>query len=666
MRIAEYLRIAFGLVVLLPLPAWAAGWADPAWPCRRAVDIDWPPPETALGDEMVVADICTAGLHEPSGESIRVAGEDGKWMPSKCVMIGPGDRLRVVFQPARSVRRYYIYFGHPKPPPAPRGTDNVPSRGGLLMTSKRLQGGLANNFRQIEAAWERSTQLIGRTLVPQLFLGHNPLGDEPVVISQFKGTVFAPAEGEYTFAAAASDRGALYIDGKPVLLVPGAAHDTRFNVKIQLRRGLHDIVFYLLNVGGEQRLSVAWMKPGDDKYELIPPVAFGGVLKAAAGAMERLGKPWIADMKIQYVGECYAGGHYTHRYRFTAQGIRGLAGQPAFVWDFGDGQTATGPSVEHVFLEDGLYAVKLTVTAGRQSDAGTNRIGVSRPWEQITNPPQDNPPAHARIVCQYDMARIPDKAIPWAVGLLTRGGTHESLERAALRLAVVARGVDANACFVVLAEATEELLGAGRMAAADRVWAAVPAQSPLQPFAARCHASLLMWRKADFSDAVKVIEKQLAVSPNDAALKRQHGQALILNQQAARGRKVLAELKPEGPVDRQAAMSGALARTIEFHIVEGDWESGEKTWERWQQQYPDDFLAGYSVLLRVRLMATAKYPQAAATVAEAFALAVPRSSYAPRLLYEASKLLAARDPARSKTLLDMLKQKYPEDPLSQE
>ena len=56
---------------------------------------------------------------------------------------------------------------------------------------------------------------------------------------------------------------------------------------------------------------------------------------------------------------------------------------------------------------------------------------------------------------------------------------------------------------------------------------------------------------------------------------------------------------------------------------------------------------------------------AAAAVAEAFAAAVPTSSYAPQLLDRAAKLLANADPAKAAALHQQLKQKYPEDPLSQ-
>ena len=112
------------------------------------------------------------------------------------------------------------------------------------------------------------------------------------------------------------------------------------------------------------------------------------------------------------------------------------------------------------------------------------------------------------------------------------------------------------------------------------------------------------------------------------------------------------------------ATSGAARQGVflPFIIV----ESGEDAWDKWQARFPTDFLEGYSVMLRTKLMELRKRPDAAAKVAEAFAAAEPLSPYAPQLLDRASKLLIAADPPKSQALRQLLKQKYPEDPLSQD
>ena len=48
-------------------------------------------------------------------------------------------------------------------------------------------------------------------------------------------------------------------------------------------------------------------------------------------------------------------------------------------WDFGDGQTSDLPNADHVYLQPGLYAVKLSVRRAGKSLEITNRIDVERP-----------------------------------------------------------------------------------------------------------------------------------------------------------------------------------------------------------------------------------------------------------------------------------------------
>ena len=641
-------------------------WAEPAWPLRRAVDVEWDA-KKMTGEEVAEVEFWTAGQHASSGENVRVASEQGKLVPAKVLMAGPGDRMRVLFAPARGVKRHFVYWGHPSPPKTPPAIAEVPMRAGVLLEMKKMQTPLSASFQQMAAAWEKNTQVIGRTLVDRLYGGINPFGEEVGVMAKYSASLIIPEDGDYTFAAAASDRGSLGIGSQPVLWVPGSTGDTRFNAAVKLKKGRHDLVFYLENAAGEQRLSVVWKRPRQDRFELIPPEAFGVSPKTRAGAMEHKTLAVVADMTIDYAGESFYSDHFSHRYRFAAQGGRGTAKGPVKIdWDFGDGQTASGPATEHVYLKDGTYPVTLTVTAGPQKDVRTNRIAVSRLWERIDAPPGDLPQAHARVVAGYDLAKLPAEWLPAACRLFEKAGDAASLEKAAVRLAGIRSGVEVNAAVLALIGAAGELASQGKFDAAARVWEAVPAGSPFELAAAREYTELLTWRIGDFAKAVKTIEPHAKQHPTNAAIQRQHAHALILAQRVAEGQNVLAKLPPGGPADRQWALAGALARTIEYYVKEGDWDAGEKQWEKWQAQYPADFLEGYGVLLRTELMEKAKAPVGAAKVAEAFALAMPKSSYAPRLLDRASRLLVQADSARSKALRELLKQKYPEDPLSQD
>lgn len=652
-------------ILLLALPSLAhAAWAQGGWPFRRAVDVDWQADQGAA-DDLAQVQFNTLGLHQPSGEHVRVTNEAGNPLPATVLMIGPGDQMRVIFRLVRGGKRYYVYFGHPHPPQAPKALEDLPITRGLLLEMHQYRGRLAENIQQIQTAWDRRGPLIGRQLEPFLYLGHNPFDDQVAMIARYTGLLNASVEG---IAAAASDKAAIELDDKPLLFVPSAPGDTRFRASINLKRGPHKITLYHLNVGGEQRLSVVWSRPDDKQFKLIPPEAFGIFHTGQAGPLESNGKQYLADFKIDYLGECFFDNHYTHRYRFTASNIKTAAvngPKTTCTWDFGDGQTASGPIVEHVYLADGPYVPRLSMKTGLQTDSRENRLVVSRLWEKIDNPPSDLPSVQARIIADYDVPRIPAAQLQWAVLLNERARQDLPLEHCAIRLAALTEGMDPAISMGALAQASSTLAARGHLDAALRIWQAVPSDSPFQPFAVKHQAKLLLWSAGDFAKAAAVLQPFFKSQPNDLELKRLYAQSLTLNQQVAEGKKLLESIPPQSPPDRQAALTGALARTIEFYINDHDWEAGQQAWEKWQEQYPSDFLEGYSILLQTRLMELAQYPTAAASVAQAFALAIPRSSYAPKLLDRASKLLQSSDPQKSRALHELLKKNYPEDPLAQ-
>src|SRR5207245_2153856 len=128
----------------------------------------------------------------------------------------------------------------------------------------------------------------------------------------------------------------------------------------------------------------------------------------------------------EYVGEAFYFEHYAHRYKFTAQPVKATAGaQVKYDWDFGDGQTASIPSVDHVFLTDGEYSVKLSIKAVPQSDTQTNHVFVSRLYEHIDSPPEDSLANQAKIVADYDVSTMSPRSLAWATLMLQRANFAE-------------------------------------------------------------------------------------------------------------------------------------------------------------------------------------------------------------------------------------------------
>jgi hypothetical protein len=530
------------------------------------------------------------------------------------------------------------------------------------MESKAFRGGRHDSMEELRNLWERSSSVIGATMLNQPFIGFNPATEDDRTISRISGHLFAPADGEYLFAGSADDRAALFIDGQPTLLIPGFVGDIRFSTKINLTRGRHEFVVYHLNTGIDCRLSIGWRPPGAAKVDVIPQEAFGATPRGVVGALEEVKKPMTADFTAEYRGEFFLADRYLHRYKFSAQ-IPKSAGTVQYEWDFGDGQTGSGSVVEHVFLDSGTYPIRCTYRIGPNSDSQTTKFIVTRNYDRVTNPQTDDAKDQAKFVARYDFAKLPADQLPHAVLLLARAGDVENALVAATTLAGAQAHPSKSHAINALVETNKLAFASGKAGELAKMWDAVPVESDINPDAACQAADFLLWCQGDFDHALARLEP--LKSSRDARLQSRYGQALLLSQRPDEARKILETIPTPGELVKQAAISGASARTIEFFIRDNDPDAGEEAWEKWQSRTPVDFLEGYSLLLRVKLMELRKLDLPAAKVAEAFATAMPSSSYSPKLLDEASRLLKTSNPSKSSELRELLKRRYPEDPLSQ-
>jgi hypothetical protein len=648
------------LCVILCVAAPSHGaWFDAAWPFRRSLDVKWDVARPT-GEDVAWADVFTAGhlADEKDARDLRIATDSGKVVPSRVLFTGPGDVVRVAFAMPTGQTKFYAYFGNKslldKPPP------QFTARAALLQESRIFRGEQVGTFDRMEKAWREGGPMIGAKYVAGGLLGYNPFGEQGGVISRLSGAVFAPMDGEYTFAVSVDDVGCLYIDGKPLIFARIGPGDARHSGNITLTRGRHDLLFYHLDYGGETRYTIAWRTPGSGKFTAIGRAELGPAFGSVVGPLEQIKKTLVADFSAEHVSECWVDGNFSQRFRFTGR-VPGGTSEAKFEWDFGDGQTATGPTVDHVFVRHGVYPIRVTARIGGNADAQTTRFNVTRDYDGFRGnplaPPTEEPRVFADLVTPYNARTMPLAWLPAAAKLLAAGGEREEARAVAARIATEREHPDRAAVLAVLmnvpADATQRL----------KLWEAVPADSALQPTAARELAKLLLWSAADFPRAVKVLAPfEGKGEPADGV---RLGQALVLAGEVDRGTKILIGLASDEPPARRVAVSGAMARTIEAFVNDKDWESGDVSWDDWMTRYPADFLGGYAVWLKVRLIEVRGDAPTAAKVAEAFASAIPTSSYAPRLFDHAARLIEKSDATKSAELRKRLKEKYPEDPLSQ-
>ncbi len=657
-----FLAMAIALVLLWPCRCRAAEWFDTHWTYRRALDVNWDSLHPS-GDNLAMAEVFTAGHLASDGSDLRVTTADGTLVPSSVLQVGPGDKVRFVFALTKSTRNFYVYFGNADPAPPPASLPPIAWHCGIRMEMRAMPAGAQPNPARLDNDFVTAKTVIGATMIDQPFIGVNPFGEQTQTIVQYRGSLFAPVDGAYEFAGAAAQRGALYIDGQLLLNILSAPGDVRYNATTTLKRGPHDFTVYEAALNTEPRLSIGWKPPTVQKVDVIDRSSFGVLAHGIPGKLEQFHQNLTADFALEYLGECFFANYYTHHYRFVAALSPGTPGAAKVDWSFGDGQVGTDSSIEHVYLEPGMYAVRVTTHYGTASDTQTTAIFVSRDFPNLDKPLTDVIGVQSRIAADYDLSKLAPRLLPIDALLQLRAARRPAMLAAVKAMLALHAQSNPGVTYDVAQQVMASLLENSEAATVRDLWASVPGDSPLKPRAAVAEAGIRLWWLADVDGAVKTLAP--LAGGNNPDVKRVYAQALILSGKPDQGRALLGQLPSAWGPQQRPARSGAAARTVEYDVTAKDAETGQHDWETWATSDPASFLEGYSVLLQTKLMELRKAPAAAAQIAADFANAVPASPYAPQLLDGASKLLQRSDPTRSAQLRATLKSRYPEDPLSQ-
>ena len=615
-------------------------------------------PHKVDAEDTCVAEFYAPGLAKPDGSDLRIADENGKFVPSRVLMVGPGDRVRMLFNPLKNQIKYAAYWGNTKDaPPAiePKLT------AGLLVETKVLGPGGQDTIAQLRERYERSGDVQTRGIGDRPFLGFNPGGYVGASISKVTGVLYVPQDGAYQIAMTADDRGGLMLDGKDFLFAPGGPEDIRFNKTAQLKKGPHALEYYHLDFGGDWRFTIGWRGPGADKVDVMSADAVGRYTKSKVGPLEQLHKETVADFSTDSLGECMVEDRSSYRLRFIAPVPDG-ATNVRITWDFGDGQTGVGTKLDHVYLSPGTYAVKVSLQTLQGSDTRTQKIVVNRDPLRMLNPTIDEPIMQADLLATYDPSKLLPADAAMLVRILARAKKIDPLLPALAALCSVKNHPNPQWAVDSMSEAIDAAEDADRDTDLAAALAKLPVDANVHPKAAAMSAEVLLWRLGDFKTAAAMLEPFMGRDSRN--LKRLRAEALLLDGNPADARKILADLTDDGDPAKRVALTGALARSIEFYIDTHDLETADEKWDDWQRKFPSSFLEGYSALLKTRIL-QGRNPALAAKVGAAFAKAVPDSPYAPQLLDSASKLLAKSDKAQSDALRQLLQSKYPEDPLAQ-
>lgn len=641
--------VMLAALVASPRPAGAAvAWWNYQWKCRRRVTIPQTAPSKLPGDDIAVVAIPTGGRTSPDAKDVRVTTAARREMPSRVLMIGPGDFIRVAFATQPGVTDYYVYYGNPNPPRPPR--ELVVKRGVLLSTWK-YPGGSTGTLGKVKSIFTKVETFIGRDFQNRIFMGYNPFGPQQELASTFVAYLKCPATGKYVFSTSSQNASFLTVDDK-LIVANGGSHspqrDIRRRGEVYLKAGLHKATFYHVSPWGNPVAVVAWQAPGQKRVRVIPPEAYAPVARGTPGAMEELAKGSV-DFVPVHGGETFMKNRYYQRYTFEAVHTGTIIGKNVtkWTWDFGDGETARGAKVQHVYFINGMHTVTLTGKTVGGTLVRSNRIYVTRPWQSVTKNRLDSIKDHAKIAAGYSFDKLEPAAMVEAAYLFQRTGRKDGLmkvgaafvsrrtvtKKTASRLvpiyaeALVAAGQADKAMEVLLAGAKLErdsVGGAQLMVLAGRICV----EHLNDPPQAMTLFNLAVRKYGALTSSIWIRRARIGV-----------GDAWRLTGDGAKAREAY-EIAGPAPPRRsggKALARGDFARQIEDYIRRGDLTVAEEQLTRWQDAFPADKLDGYWSLLRAKMLVRGKSYLAAAREAETLVRVTPTSHHAPELLMLAAE-----------------------------
>ncbi|MCL2701588.1 MAG: PKD domain-containing protein [Phycisphaerae bacterium] len=706
-------RRALGLAAavaagVMTLPSMAQWWSAD-FQYRRSLVV----PDSAVtslpGEDIGVFTMSTGGLTHKNGADIRVVTGEGKERPMRILQYGPGDQVRVAFSLAPKVTRYWVYFGFNKDKELkpPTSAPLVIQRGVLLETWDYTSGGI-HSLEEVENIFKNVKTLQGADFQPNIFLGVNPFGPENKLARRFTGWIFLRQDGDYAFTSVSTDASFILIDDKLVVESGGgkgaAGHVAKKDEEskgVRLKAGLHKLTYYHVNLHDDPTSAAAWRLPGAAKtdWKIIGPEAFSPIGRCRVGSLEQYGQALTIDFNWSIAGEAFTAGRYYQRMAFKAS-FHGNS-KPECTWNFGDGQTAKGESVEHVYLKPGEYTVTVTARGGAANELKrTNRVFVHRAWERVADDDDklDLPAKHLNTVAKYDYVKLPSSHSAEVVRLMNEAGRLDEIVRAGE--AMVASGkASADDLDLAMPLVNKVLLDQKKFAesAALLIKAAelTKNNATLATLKTMAGQSLLALRD----------EKSLAQAMElfDEVVKRYSASTTVSGiRESCIGRGDIWRLRGDGPKARRAyreagiwqehaqvnpdLLRGNFARHIEDYIREGTklrdgargvpknaaasqkfFADARDNLDQWAYVFPGDKLDGYWSLLKVRLdMATEQYAEALLEC-QTLLGASPTSNYGAQLLMiECQIYEKLKQPDKAKAALQRIVDEFKESPLAAE
>jgi TolA-binding protein len=434
-----------GIVLFTGAAPQSAPWHLADWAQRAVVTIAEPQPDGQV-DTAAVRLLCQ-GQARPDGADYRVHDATGNPVAFQ-VMFHEAARYSLIsFRAADPRQKYFIYYGNPqasraaeeivadpRPGSGPPQAAWVPHYGLVYATFRRPDGDNPKTVAEMTAMLAASSAKDGARYQRTIANGFNPFGSSDNYLSVYRGWLRVPVAGAYRFCTASNEASFSFLDGKDLVHWPGrhtaerGEHGEK-NVQVELAAGWHYVEYYHEEVALQQMAFLGWGAPGaePDQFTSIPEDAFPAPHQAAVTTYETPAGP-APRFEPTIVDTCWPEmrheGQYT-RVKFVAtKDPASDAGAPAdYQWDFGDGQTASGPQVEHVFLTLGTFPVKLSMPGERSAEWPLVVYEVQHVTDEIR---EGSPAEYARLAAGYDRSRLDAAALKELAHLFAEAGQPQA------------------------------------------------------------------------------------------------------------------------------------------------------------------------------------------------------------------------------------------------
>jgi tetratricopeptide (TPR) repeat protein len=674
-----------GLVVFLagtPLPA-ADAWHLPGWQARAVVEI--PKPSAEPGVDTAGVKVLCQGRAKADGSDYRVLDAAGKPVPFQIMFHDAGRYSLISFRATDPRQRFFIYFGNPqaaraaeevvvdpKPGAGPPKAAWAPHYGLVLQTIQRPEGPNPKTPDDMARLIASSPYKHGARYQRRIADGYNSFGSSDYYISIYRGWLQLPKAGKYQFCTVSNEASFSFLDGKPLVHWPGrhtverGIHGEK-NTTVELTAGLHYIEYYHEEVTLEQMAYLGWRPAGQVAFSGIPESVYTAPHAAAVVRYEDTKGPLLhfepVILDSVWPTERHEG-QYT-RCRFEVGKAPPLPAGATYQWDFGDGQTATGSAVDHVYLTLGKYTVTLTAKGPAGTSTARWPLEVFE-IEHVTDQfKEGRPREYASMARTYDRGKLDAPALKELAHLLAENEApadaldvgKEFVRRfGSSKLAPDVRRLMADCAIRTGRAGIDEAIR-------DYEASITRDTPPAEKLEVLARLIRLLGIERNLPEKVTPVlaevEKTYKAARPDDDTQAAYRKALVAagdvllwhkNADGARDRYQEAEAAgPYIPAEVRAARVGSYPNAIRELIDGGNYGSALDSVERWENRFPTEKLKGQTFFWRGKLLELRGQPREAARVlgqAVRLATGAAFESEARWLLAEALEKTGQREQAR--------------------